>query len=301
MLIAGRFRLMRRLGHGTFADVWVAEDEQIASGAREVAIKIFRPLARDDGAIPWEPVRREIVAGARMTPHKGVLRPRALLRARLYADGQDAPCLLFDYVEGMNLACWLLRTGHPGPGNVLVRIRVLSNLLEAIAHVHGCGIAHRDISFGNVLVRSGAIPSALLADFGSCQFDDTPVDERADLRCQELQPINHPPYSALLPLWKSFGRDVYAFAVLCYLTLIGRHPLADDWQSMRAGRWTGRDDPHGSLARRPLGELAPWVTDLSQGGVLSDLLLGCLHPDISKRPTSRAAWERWRDLFPGST
>jgi serine/threonine protein kinase len=75
LLIAGRFRLIERISHGTFAEVWKAADHHGAPPGRLVALKLLLPSARGDPERPWEPVMREVEASARMGPHPNVLRP----------------------------------------------------------------------------------------------------------------------------------------------------------------------------------------------------------------------------------
>jgi serine/threonine protein kinase len=158
-------------------------------------------------------------------------------------------------------------------------------------------VIHRDLSFGNVLVRDSDPPRAFLTDFGCSQIDD-PVeadaggDESPDL----LQPINPPPYRRLLSRPAGARRDIYAFATLCYLTLIGRHPLTDDWQSMRTGEWAGPPCPHQTLSRRAMTQLAPWIAGDGRLAALSAVLLRCVAPEPEARPASgvelQAAWAR---------
>lgn len=293
-LLAGRFRLQHMIGDGTYAEVWRAEDHDAAAGGRPVALKIFRPPA-GEGA--WDPLHREVAAGQRMAPHRNIVRPWAVLRVRFF--GRETPALAMEHVDGVNLALWLADQPPPRPDSIAPRLAVLCGLLRGIAHAHASGVAHQDISFGNVLVRRAATPDGLLTDFGCAGLEGSEATATAvNEDPAELQPINPPPYHLCLPFHDSLRRDVYAFGVLCHLALSGRHPLSDDWQAMRTGRWSGAAGPHATLRRRPLLELAPWLRQLDGMAALEDLLSRCVAGKPTARPASGvAAHAEWQAII----
>lgn len=295
MVLGGRFAVQRKIGEGTFAEVWLAHDSQAAASDAPVALKIFRPLPEGAGAEAWDPLYREIAAGQRMPAHPNLVRAWALLQVDFFA-GARTPCLAMDYVPGTNLALWLARQPPPGLETLGARLDVMGGVLRGIAHAHANGVVHQDISFGNVLVRETGELDARLTDFGcaQCRGADAVADPAATDDATLLQPINPPPYDLGQPFDESARRDVYAFATLCYLALVGRHPLTDDWQAMRAGQWMGPAAPHRNLPRRRLVELGPWLSQLPAGGALSDLLLSCVAADPVRRPASAAiVWRDW--------
>jgi serine/threonine protein kinase len=298
MLIADRFRLEQKIGDGTFADIWRALDTAADGDGRPVVLKIFRPAAAGNPDSPWEPVFREVAAGLRLPPHPNVMTAWALLHTDFFA-GVQTPCLVMEYVDGCNLALWLERLEAPGPETIAQRLAVMSDLLSALAHAHASGVIHRDLSFGNVLVRRSHPPRALLSDFGCAQIDEQTADAVDEAESPDVvQPINPPPYATLLSRGAGARRDVYAFATLCYLTLTGRHPLTDDWQSMRTGQWNGVPHPHQTLARRPMTELAPWIAADPRLVALSRVLLQCVAQDPDARPSSGTALQSlWSDIM----
>ena len=286
LLIAGRFELQEKVGEGTFAEIWKAVD---GDSGRLVAVKVFRPSAAGDARRPWQVVLNEAGAGTRMRAHHNVVSPWAFVRARRFGS-EETPCLVMDYVEGPNLAGWLERQPPPGPAAIADRLTVMRSLLAGLSYAHESRVIHRDLSFGNILVPASPPLRARLGDFGCAQVEEPlaeemiPVEEPA-----ALQPINPPPYSALLPLRDGMRRDVYAFATLSYLVLAGRHPLSDAWQTMRHGAWQGAADPHAALDRRPLVELAPWMAHDARLVRLSDVLVRCVAVDPEERPASAVA------------
>lgn len=300
-LIAQRFQLQHLLGEGTFAEVWRAIDTQVGDGTKTVAVKIFRPMAQSKHSIAWEPVRNEIAAAQKISPHPNILRSWALVKARHFGE-VETPCLVFDDVNAMNLAEFLAQLPPPHPDTISSRLQVMTGLLRAIAHTHQCEVVHRDLSFGNVLVPQTGELTAILTDFGSSQvaesISNSSLDAAIAESAQTLQPINHPPYNTLLSLANGYQRDVYAFAVLAYLALAGRHPLTDHWQTMRTGVWTGPDHPHEVLPRRTLVELLPWIQAFPQLVAVSDLLFHCVATPLTLRPKSGIeVWQAWSQIL----
>ena len=263
--LAGRFELRERIGEGTFAQVWRAHD--LATG-HAVALKLFRPNGETAAN-----VLNEAAAALRLAPHPNVVRAWAFFEAG------DSACLVLDYVPGLNLAEWLAVQPAPAPPSVPDRLTVLTDLLRGLAHAHAHGVAHRDLSFGNVLVAPSPL-RACLADFGGAHFAGSPAS-----------------------LADAFSRDVYAFAVLAYLTLAGRHPLTDEWRSQHSAEWSGAMGANASLPRRRLMDLAPWMPSHPHLRALSSLLWRCVAAEPGERPSSAVALAaEWPDTgFSAST
>ena len=297
MLIADRFRLVERISYGTFADVWKAVDTQSAPPGRLLALKLIRPSARGDSGRPWEPVLREVEASLRMGPHPHVLTLWAFLYADYFPE-QTTPCLAMELIDGWNLAEWLLQVPPPGPDSIAPRLTVMGDVLKGLAHAHRSGVIHGDLSFGNVLIRRPH--TGLLTDFGSAHIGDLSEISPRETHDEtgDIQPINPPPYDGSAVGASGARRDVYAFATLCYLALIGRHPLSDEWQQMRTGTWTGAPCPHQTIPRRPLISLAPWMSDDARYRELSALLLRCLAPNPDDRPaTADVVLRAWNEIM----
>ncbi len=90
------------------------------------------------------------------------------------------PCIVQEYVDGVTLGEWL----QDPPANNL-RMRVFTQLLDALEYLHGNQLVHHDLKSGNILVtRNGQ--NLKLIDFGLSDTDDslTPRnnDPREDIR-----------------------------------------------------------------------------------------------------------------------
>lgn len=278
-VVADRFVLEEYIGEGSQAEVWRATDCQSPDRPHSVTLKFFRPATRSTGDVPWQVVRNELKAALRIPPHPGVVTAQAILKSRHFQN-EETPALMMRHVEATNLAEWLLTLGRIEQHQLNSKLAVLGGVLVALAHIHESGVVHRDLSFGNILVQSGTVPHGLLTDFGSSQTTEPLAVERPATDCPSmLQPINPPPYTVESPLSDGFRRDLYAFAVLCYLTLVGRHPLTDNWQQMRTGMWKGIDAPHANLPRRRITSLVPWGPDTPELCRLDNPLLQCLSQD----------------------
>jgi serine/threonine protein kinase len=151
--LADRYRLIRPLGSGGMAMVWLAEDERLR---RQVAIKVPSDvLAADRGFL--RRFRREARLAASLT-HPN------LVAVYDYSSAQERPFLVMQYVEGDTLE-ELDKTGKRIDPEELAR-----ELLSALDHIHAAGIVHRDVKPSNVLVTEDG--RARLTDFGIAQTED---------------------------------------------------------------------------------------------------------------------------------
>jgi eukaryotic-like serine/threonine-protein kinase len=142
-----RYRLERLLGHGGMASVWLADDEVLD---RPVAIKVLSDAIASDPEFVAR-FRREARVAA------GLSHPN-LIGIYDYAEGEERPYLVMEYVPGENLAERLA-----GGGEVDAE-RLALALLGALAHIHHGGILHRDVKPQNVLLAPDG--GVKLIDFG---------------------------------------------------------------------------------------------------------------------------------------
>ena len=134
-LVAGRFRVIRRLGAGAMASVFLAEDVELG---RRVAIKRLHP---DSGAEVAPRFRREMRVAASLS-HPNVVK---LFDA---IEHEGAVLLVMEYVDGPSLARAHGRRAAP-PDEALAILRPLAG---AVDHLHAQGVIHRDIKPANVML-----------------------------------------------------------------------------------------------------------------------------------------------------
>ncbi|MGV9252491.1 protein kinase domain-containing protein [Streptomyces sp. NPDC003697] len=157
-LIAGRYRLLAKLGHGGMGTVWRAKDETVD---REVAVKEPRVpdhLPERERANVFERMRREARAAARLD-HPAVVNVHDVA----VVDGQ--PWIVMELVRGRSLGDAL----QEGTLDAREAARIGLQVLGALEAAHAAGILHRDVKPDNVLLgRHGRV---VLADFGIARIE----------------------------------------------------------------------------------------------------------------------------------
>lgn len=166
-VLAGRYELGRLLGEGGSGRVHAAWDR--LSG-RHVAVKFTRGAREHSTWRDRARLMREAQALARAR-HPGVVELLAI-----HVDEGHA-LLVLDLIRARSLRGRVL----PWPRAA----RIFARVADALAHVHVVGLAHRDVSPGNVLVVDDDRP--ILIDFGLARAVDAPTDD-AELLAIELSP-----------------------------------------------------------------------------------------------------------------
>src|SRR3989442_1308329 len=146
--LAGRYTLIRELGQGGMATVYLATDVKLG---RRVAIKVLPPTTR--AYLGSGRFQREVLFAAQLS-HPNIV---PLFEA------DEADELLFyvmEYVEGDSLKDRLARDG---PLAVDEALRIAAEVGDALEYAHETGVVHRDIKPGNILLSRG---HAMVSDFG---------------------------------------------------------------------------------------------------------------------------------------
>ncbi|MYW68354.1 protein kinase [Streptomyces sp. SID8379] len=157
-LVAGRYRLLSKLGNGGMGTVWRAKDETVD---REVAVKEPRlpdHLPDRERSNAFERMRREARAAARLD-HPAVVNVHDVA----VEDGQ--PWIVMEFVQGRSLG-EALREGTLG---VRDAARIGLEVLGALEAAHAAGILHRDVKPDNVML--GRHDRVILTDFGIAQIE----------------------------------------------------------------------------------------------------------------------------------
>jgi serine/threonine protein kinase/tetratricopeptide (TPR) repeat protein len=156
----GPFRLLRKLGQGGFAPVWLAEESYDGKRLREVALKLFflpATIAGDaDEARRWREAILEEARALCRVEHPNVVRFHSLHQD----EAGSVVALSMEYVAGESLDLRLTREGRLDERTV---IEAGIAIAWALAAVHQAGLVHRDIKPANVV--QGAAGYKLL-DFG---------------------------------------------------------------------------------------------------------------------------------------
>ncbi|MGK3987325.1 AAA family ATPase [Sorangium sp. So ce136] len=156
----GPFRLLRCLGEGGFAPVWLAEETYNGKRFREVALKLFvLPATLSGSPVDARRWRENVLEEARAlcrVEHPNIVRFYSLQRD----DAHDLIGLVMEHVAGPSLDV-LLR--EQGPFDERRVLDVGISMAWALAAVHTAGLVHRDIKPANIVQGESGYK---LIDFG---------------------------------------------------------------------------------------------------------------------------------------
>ena len=150
----GQFRLLGRLGEGGMGRVFLGE----SPGGRKVAIKVVHPHYASDPEFRRRFTRE--VAAARQV---GGFHTAAVVGAD---PGADPPWMAAAYIPGPSLADAIAGSGPLDEAGVR---RLGAALAEGLTAIHDCGLIHRDLKPGNVIM-AGDGPRII--DFGIAKGAD---------------------------------------------------------------------------------------------------------------------------------
>ena len=259
-LLAGRYRVLRRLGAGGMGTVYLAEHVHLG---RLTAVKVLCPPLCEDDPDAEQRFRQEALLVARVR-HPGVAQVYDFDRL---PDGQFL--LAMEYVAGETVA---QRLERGGPFPLPEAIRVLRSVADALNHVHWIGILHGDVKPQNIMLGPGADVKVL--DFGAAH-------EMAQLVAADaFQPGTLAYMSPDQLLGDALGpaSDIYALGVVFYEMLTGRLPHA------------GATVPELRI-QRPLRPPIPvhWLRPVCSRE-LAEVVARALHPEPAERWPSAVAF-----------
>lgn len=257
------YRVLRRLGRGAMAEVYLAEQQSLS---RQVALKVLNEeLARDANYI--ERFQQEAKAVAALV-HAGIV--------QIYEVGQADGYYFIaqEYVAGRNLGEVVEREG---PLPTERAIDILRQAAAALDRAALRGIVHRDIKPENLmLAASGEVK---IADFGLARITQPGSGQNATKLTQVGQTMGTPLYMSPEQIE---GRpldarsDLYSLGVTAYHLLVGEPPFRGETPMAVAVQHLNSDAPSVSASRLDL------PVELSQ------LVDGLLAKDPAKRPGSPA-------------
>ena len=207
-IVNERYRVLRKLGAGGMADVYLCEDLTLG---RRVALKVLLQRFLGDAQFV-ERFRREAKAAAALN-HPGIV--------AIYDWGQvgGTPYIVMEYVEGETLKDLVRRRGRLGGAEV---IDLTIGLLAAVELAHRHGIIHRDIKSQNILIDRGG--AAKVTDFGIARAGDSGMTEAGSIlgTAQYLSPEQARGQQV------DERSDLYSVGVVMYEMLTGRVPFSGD-------------------------------------------------------------------------
>lgn len=162
-VIAGRYRLEKRLGRGGMGVVWRAADQLLG---RQVAVK---EIAQDD-SLSEEEARQQRDRTLREARAVAQLRHPHIIVVHDVVEQDERPYIVMELADGGSLA---ERISARGPVDAAEAARIGIALLGALRTAHAAGVLHRDIKPANVLLQTATDEDGservVLTDFGIAQ------------------------------------------------------------------------------------------------------------------------------------
>jgi serine/threonine-protein kinase len=252
--LAGRYTIDREIGAGGMATVYLATD---AKHGRKVALKVLKPeLAAVLGPDRFP---REIRIVAQFH-HPHIL--------SLYDSGESAGFLYYvmPLVEGESLRQRMRRERQMPIGDA---VRILREIVDALAYAHQHGIVHRDIKPDNVMLEGR---HAVVTDFGVAKAVTAAGGEKlTTVGVAVGTPTYMAPEQAMGQINVDHRSDLYAVGVLGYEMLTGKPPFDGPTAQAVLSAHVLEEPPH-------LKDLRPAVPP-----VLADALRRCLAKDPADR------------------
>jgi eukaryotic-like serine/threonine-protein kinase len=205
-LFDGRYRIIRKLGSGGMANVYLAEDEELG---RRVAIKILNDRYANDELF-IERFRREAKSAA------GLSHPNIV---SIYDRGEAEGTyyIAMEVIEGRSLKELILTRGPLPIGTALMFAR---EILDALRFAHRHGIIHRDIKPHNILIGE----RIKVTDFGIARAGASQMTEAGSIMgtAQYLSPEQARGAPVTAP------SDLYSVGIVLYEMLTGKVPFTGD-------------------------------------------------------------------------
>jgi eukaryotic-like serine/threonine-protein kinase len=207
-VVDGRYRIVRRIGSGGMADVYLAEDTHLG---REVALKVLhRRFAQDAEFV--ERFRREASAAAGLQhPHVVGVFDRGEHEGTYY--------IAMEYLRGRTLKDVV---AAEAPLDQLRTISIGAQILQAAGFAHRNGVVHRDFKPHNVIVDDAG--NVKVTDFGIARAGASEMTETGSIMgtAQYLSP------EQAQGLEVTPRSDVYSIGVMLYELLTGKLPFEGD-------------------------------------------------------------------------
>ena len=251
------YRLDGELGGGGMSRVFVAHETALG---RKVVVKVLLPELA--AGVSVDRFRREIQLAAQLQ-HPHIV---PLLSA---GESEGLPYFIMPFVAGESLRARVMRSGELP---IAEAVRILRDVVSALAYAHSLGVVHRDIKPDNVLLSGGV---AVVTDFGVAKAVSASSGGSATALTSLGMALGTPAYMA--PEQASgdanvdHRADIYALGIMAYEILTGRAPfLGRSTQATLAA--------HVLEAPEPVDRLRPVIPPM-----LASLVMSCL----AKRPADR--------------
>jgi serine/threonine protein kinase len=210
--LGNAYLLERELGGGGMSRVFVALERVLD---RRVVVKVLLPELA--AGVNVERFRREIQLAAQLQ-HPHIV---PLLSA---GEAEGLPYFIMPFVTGESLRTRVTREGE---FPVAETLRILRDVVSALAYAHARGVIHRDVKPDNVLLSGGV---AVVTDFGVAKAvsasSDTGPTGLTSMGVALGTPAYMAPEQATASPNTDHRADIYALGIMAYEMLTGSPPFS---------------------------------------------------------------------------
>ncbi|WP_285584450.1 serine/threonine-protein kinase [Actinoallomurus iriomotensis] len=266
-MVAGRYRLVERLGKGGMGTVWRAQD--VVRG-EDVAIKEPQLTSNLGGESPQVMVarfEREARAAAQIS-HPAVVDILDVI------SDSGRPLIVMELIKGRSLAD-LMDEGMLSPQQAA---KVALPVAEALVAAHAAGVLHRDVKPHNIMIAHDG--RVVLTDFGLAQIHGEQALTRTGMLMGSAE---------FLPPERVLGRvavpasDFFGLGVVLYTAVEGYSPFL---------RKVPEATFQAIMSARPAEPI--------HAGPLAPLIMGLLDKDPERRPSGDQVIKRLRQVAEGT-
>lgn len=221
--IAGKYRIVRHLGHGGMGEVYEGEHLLLE---RPVAIKLLKGDIEVDERVTAR-FMREAKAAAKLE------HPNAVTIYDYGVQDGSFAYIVMEFIRGQSLRQWL---NLHGSCDLKRTLDWIGQACEAVAAAHALNIIHRDLKPENFMLKEtpDAKPIVKVVDFGLAKIVDS--DAHNLTKTNELMGT---PYYMAPEFYDGDSVDhrvdIYALGVICYEMLTGEPPYSGSLESIIAG------------------------------------------------------------------
>ena len=204
-IINDRYQIIKTLGEGGMANVYLAHDEILD---RNVAVKVLRgDLANDEKFV--RRFQREALSASSLS-HPNIV--------EMYDVGEDDGqyYIVMEYVDGKTLKQVLKQRGHLSITEV---VDIMLQLTDGLAHAHDAYIIHRDIKPQNIMILSNGMIK--ITDFGvATALNSTQLTQTNSV----MGTVHYLPPEQANGKGSTVRSDIYSMGIMMYELLTGLVP-----------------------------------------------------------------------------
>ncbi|MCT4396567.1 Stk1 family PASTA domain-containing Ser/Thr kinase [Periweissella beninensis] len=208
-IIGGRYQIKRPLGEGGMANVYLAHDLILD---RDVSLKILRIDMASDVRTSQRFYREAVAATELVHPN--------IVSLYDYGEDQGMQYLVMEYIDGMDLKSYIKET-FPIPYEKVIKI--MEQILSAVATAHQAGIIHRDLKPQNILIDKHEV--AKISDFGIALTNDAVSMTQTNTILGSVHYLSPEQTRGGMATDRS---DVYSLGIILFEMLVGHVPFEGD-------------------------------------------------------------------------